>query len=57
MLKEKMESHLNMVKEGTVCGTSTSGKDACQVSSWALFCLCVLVVPPDVPDPQAVGPT
>lgn len=52
-----MESHLNMVKEGTVCGTSTSGKDACQVSSWALFCLCVLVVPPDVPDPQAVGPT
>ncbi|OWK02875.1 hypothetical protein Celaphus_00010609 [Cervus elaphus hippelaphus] len=32
-LKEKMESHLNMVKEGTVCGTSTSGKDACQVSS------------------------
>nr|XP_020771852.1 serine protease 44-like [Odocoileus virginianus texanus] len=33
MLKEKMESHLNMVKEGTVCGTSTSGKDACQGDS------------------------
>ncbi|CAM9866160.1 unnamed protein product [Rangifer tarandus platyrhynchus] len=33
ILKEKMESHLNMVKEGTVCGTSTSGKDACQGDS------------------------
>ncbi|XP_060983765.1 serine protease 44-like [Dama dama] len=32
-LKEKMESHLNMVKEGTVCGTSTRGKDACQGDS------------------------
>ena len=57
MLSEKLESQFDVVKEGTVCAISSKGKDACQVSSWALRCLCILAVLPGVPHPQAVGPT
>uniref|UniRef100_A0A8C6E674 Peptidase S1 domain-containing protein n=1 Tax=Moschus moschiferus TaxID=68415 RepID=A0A8C6E674_MOSMO len=33
MLREKLESYFNMVKEGAVCATSSRGKDACQGDS------------------------
>ncbi|TKC39021.1 hypothetical protein EI555_015990, partial [Monodon monoceros] len=31
VLKEKMESRFDMVKKGAICGTSPTGKDACQM--------------------------
>ncbi|XP_047628287.1 uncharacterized protein LOC125123105 isoform X2 [Phacochoerus africanus] len=31
VLKDKMESRLDVVKKGVVCGTSSRGKDSCQV--------------------------
>lgn len=40
-----METTSDVVKEGTVCGYSTQGKDACQVSSWTLGCLAILLSP------------
>ena len=55
VLKDKMESRLDVVKKGVVCGTSSRGKDSCQVSSWALCYLCILVVLPEFPHPQIVG--
>lgn len=45
MLQTEMETTSDVVKEGTVCGYSTQGKDACQVSSWALVCLAILLSP------------
>lgn len=45
MLQTEMETSSDLVKEGMVCGYSTQGKDACQVSSWALGSLATLLSP------------
>lgn len=55
ILKKKLQSIRTVVKKGTVCGYSALGKDSCQVSSWALCHLCILVVTSKGPHPQAVG--
>ncbi|XP_016058268.1 PREDICTED: serine protease 44-like isoform X1 [Miniopterus natalensis] len=55
ILKKKTGSFTNVVKEGTVCGYSSLGKDSCQVSSWALGHLCILIVPLKFLHSQAAG--
>jgi hypothetical protein len=45
VLKEKLSTKTNLVKEGAVCGYNKEGKDSCQVSSWAPCCSALQLSP------------
>lgn len=43
ILQTQLETSSDVVKKGMLCGYNVQGKDACQVSSWALGCLAALL--------------